>query len=246
MRAYFAEGFEDGSADHFYTRDHLGSVREVIASNGTTIGARLSYDPWGNLSESGPTLSDFAYTGHHVDRSTALSLAPERGYHAGLGRWLSTDPIGLRGGLNLYAYVDNDPVGFLDPTGNGPMDFLACLASGAGFSKCTGDEKERFGHGPLGDCKNCALPPPPPPPPGGGGPYRGDTEAAELACKQQAAHRLKECLKASYGKGAKAAMDCFVQYDSFLKKCREDAGLLRQCDMPAPFLPPSPVPLPVP
>ena len=118
LRSYFKEGFEENATtDKFYTRDHLGSVREVVASNGTTIGSRLSYDPWGKLTESGSVLSDFGFTGHHYDRPTGLSLAPARGYDAVLGRWLSRDPIGLRGGLNLYGYVDNDPLNAFDPTG---------------------------------------------------------------------------------------------------------------------------------
>jgi RHS repeat-associated protein len=41
-----------------------------------------------------------------------------RGYNASLGRWLNRDPIGEVGGLNLYAYVNNNPLDSSDPTGN--------------------------------------------------------------------------------------------------------------------------------
>ena len=47
VRNYFKQGFEAGTSDYFYTRDHLGSVRDVVGSDGTTIASRLSYDPWG-------------------------------------------------------------------------------------------------------------------------------------------------------------------------------------------------------
>jgi len=119
VRSYFGQGFEEsGPTKYFYTRDHLGSVREVVGSDGTTVASQLSYDPWGKSSESGSgALSDFTYTGHYYDRPTGLTLAPYRGYDPGLGRWLSRDLLGLAGGLNLYGYVDNDPANALDPLG---------------------------------------------------------------------------------------------------------------------------------
>lgn len=115
VRNYFDQGFEEGASDYFYTRDHLGSVREVVGSDGTTMASRLVYDPWGKVTEIGSgALSDFAFTGHHFDRPTGLSLTWWRGYDPFLGRWLSMDPIGLAGGSNLYVYVDNDPINFYD------------------------------------------------------------------------------------------------------------------------------------
>lgn len=93
-------------------------MREVVASDGATVASRVSYDPWGKSTESGSgALTDFAFTGHHLDRPTGLALAWYRGYEPNLGRWLSQDPIGLRGGLNLYGYVNNDPANFVDPWG---------------------------------------------------------------------------------------------------------------------------------
>jgi hypothetical protein len=48
LRSYFGNGFEEsGTTDYFYTRDHLGSVREVVGSDGTTIASRLLFSPWG-------------------------------------------------------------------------------------------------------------------------------------------------------------------------------------------------------
>ncbi|MBX3210756.1 MAG: hypothetical protein KF850_01850 [Labilithrix sp.] len=121
LRTYFGEGFEEsGTTDYFYTRDHLGSVREVVGSDGTTVASRLSYDPWGKITETGLSLTNFAFTGHHFDLPTGLSLTWYRGYDPNFGRWLSKDPLGLQGGLNLYGYVNNDPIDLMDPYGLQP------------------------------------------------------------------------------------------------------------------------------
>lgn len=94
VRSYFREGFEAVSSEHFYTRDHLGSVREVVANDGTTIAGRVIYDPWGQASETGSVLPDFGFTGHYLDRPTGLGLPQYRGYDPNLGRWVSEDPLG--------------------------------------------------------------------------------------------------------------------------------------------------------
>jgi RHS repeat-associated protein len=104
----FLEGLKSGPTKYFYTRDHLGSVREVAGSDGTTVASRLAYDPWGKVTESGSgALSDFTYTGHYYDRATGLALTWSRGFDPNLGRWLSRDPSGLDGGWNLYGYVES-------------------------------------------------------------------------------------------------------------------------------------------
>lgn len=170
-RNYFEQGFEEGTVDYFYTRDHLGSVREVVASDGSTVASRLSYDPWGNVTEGGTAQPDFGYTGHYVDRPSNLSLAQYRSYSSLFGRWVSRDPMGLAGGLNLYGYGNNYPIGFVDPSGYGPLDFAKCLFEGKGLGACIDEEKDRFDHGPAGDGSNGDWPSifPPVQPPGGPG-----------------------------------------------------------------------------
>lgn len=150
VRSYFGQGFEEGGDHYFYTQDHLGSVRDVLASDGTTVASRISYDPWGNKAESGAgALADFGFTGHYIDRASELILSLHRGYSASLGRWISRDPIGIAGGFNLYAYVLNDPVELVDPFG---------LDSGRSESKapeiCKKEDKKTR-------CPPCPPPPPP-------------------------------------------------------------------------------------
>jgi RHS repeat-associated protein len=85
------------------------------------VSSRVSYDPWGKPTESGTgALTDFGFTGHYLDRPSGLNLPLHRGYAPSIGRWLARDPIGIRGGFNLYGYVRNDPVELVDPLG---LDF---------------------------------------------------------------------------------------------------------------------------
>ena len=112
---------------YIYCRDHLGSIREVVKSNGSnhTLAVRYDYDPYGKrliqYQASGYTC-DFGYTGHITTPSlvvgqTELVLTHYRAYDPELNRWLSADPIGEAGGINLYAYVLGDPINGWDPSG---------------------------------------------------------------------------------------------------------------------------------
>jgi RHS repeat-associated protein len=105
----------------FYNRDHLGSVRELIDDNQNVV-ARYDYDLWGKrsaneISGSGARETDIGFTGLPLHQGTSLCFAPYRAYDPELGRWINRDPIGERGGLNLYSYVGNSPVTLVDPLG---------------------------------------------------------------------------------------------------------------------------------
>ncbi|HSH93313.1 MAG TPA: RHS repeat-associated core domain-containing protein [Roseimicrobium sp.] len=101
----------------FYTRDHLGSVRELTDSAGV-LRARYDYDPYGRTTKvSGDLNADFGYTGHYYHATSGLYLTFFRAYDPNTARWLSRDPIGEAGGINLYGYVENNPVNDIDPLG---------------------------------------------------------------------------------------------------------------------------------
>jgi len=113
----YPQGQFSGNRAYYYTRDHLGSIREMLKSNGTVV-ARYDYDPYGRRTKvSGNVDADFGFTGHYYDQPSELNLALYRAYDADLGRWLSHDPIGERGGINLYGYAENSPVIYVDPNG---------------------------------------------------------------------------------------------------------------------------------
>ena len=145
-RNYFASGFDEAGSDYFYTRDHLGSIREVVAADGTTVEAVYEYSPWGEVSKIAGTgaESDFLYTGHFHHNPSDLHLTLYRAYNPALGMWLSRDPIAENGGLNLYAYVGNNPIMRYDPLGlewyhDVAIGGLNALESGLSFAAGVGD-----------------------------------------------------------------------------------------------------------
>ncbi len=113
------------AVSRYYTRDHLGSVREVVADDGTLL-ARYDYKPYGErILIEGTYEAAKGFTGHDYLSEAGLVLTRYRGYDPLTGRWLSTDPIAEAGGLNLYGYVLGDPVNLVDPNGDHPVIVLA-------------------------------------------------------------------------------------------------------------------------
>ena len=104
----------------YYTRDHLGSIRELTDASGN-VRARYAYDPYGRRTKlSGDVDADFGFAGMFFSTEANLALTHYRAYDPELGRWLSRDPLPkaeLREGPNLYAYVGNRPIKRVDPEG---------------------------------------------------------------------------------------------------------------------------------
>jgi RHS repeat-associated protein len=116
----FGEGQYVGTTAYFYTRDHLGSIREMFTGGGTVV-ARYDYDPYGrSTTVLGTTPTDFNFTGLYRHSKSNLDLAVFRAYDPELGRWINRDPIAESGGINLYGYVRNNPATLLDILGLDP------------------------------------------------------------------------------------------------------------------------------
>jgi RHS repeat-associated protein len=124
LREFFPQGERHGgSTVYLYGRDHLGSVVQVWAAADGSLAAHYEYEPYGRRTvQKGSNLTPMGFTGHFTLQVGAnagedIVLAPYRAYDPELGRWISRDPIKEDGGVNLYAYVENNPVNFTDSTG---------------------------------------------------------------------------------------------------------------------------------
>ena len=109
----YAQG--SGATRRFYLTDALGSTRLMTNITGAVV-QRYDYDPYGNTSSTGSVANNYRYTGREQD-ANGLYYYRARYYSAAMGRFISEDPIGLAGGLNGYAYVEGDPISYIDPLG---------------------------------------------------------------------------------------------------------------------------------
>ncbi len=100
-------------------KDHLGSPRLVIDVATNTVIQEMSYDVWGNVTkDTSPGFQPFGFAGGLYDPDTKLVRFRARDYDSHIGRWTTKDPIQFRGGdSNLYGYVLNDSVNWIDSNG---------------------------------------------------------------------------------------------------------------------------------
>jgi RHS repeat-associated protein len=117
LNQYFDYGQTISGSHYLYSNDHLGSVREVTDSSGN-IQAQYSYDSYGRVTQlEGSLASAFQFAGFYSHTPSGLDLSLRRAYDARPGRWLSRDPSEEVGGVNLFSYVLNNPICFIDPSG---------------------------------------------------------------------------------------------------------------------------------
>jgi len=128
--------------------DHLGTPRVLSDSAGTAVWY-AAYDPFGgaqtveDLDGDGTAVAlNLRFPGQYFDAETGLHYNYFRYYDPQSGRYVTSDPIGLEGGLNTFLYVKGDPISFVDPRGlespigwrfPGNGSVIASLGAGGAF-----------------------------------------------------------------------------------------------------------------
>jgi RHS repeat-associated protein len=111
----------DSSATANFLTDALGSTL-ALTDGGVSTLASYTYEPFGNATMSGGSTSTYQYTGREND-GTGVYFNRARYYSLTLQRFVSEDPIGLSGGIDLYEYVDSNPISLVDPFGLSTLTF---------------------------------------------------------------------------------------------------------------------------
>jgi RHS repeat-associated protein len=104
----------------FTAFDGNGNVSALVDASNGTVAANYEYGPFGEvIRKTGPMAkaNPFRWSTEYQDDESDILMYPHRPYSASTGRWLSRDPIEESGGPNLYGFVGNSPINYVDPFG---------------------------------------------------------------------------------------------------------------------------------
>jgi RHS repeat-associated protein len=139
-----------GENVYYFHNDHLGTP-QVLTDDTGAVAWKAVYTPFGEAVPSIQTVENpFRFPGQYYDQETGLHYNYFRYYNPQTGRYITPDPIGLEGGVNLFAYVQNNPMNRVDPSGLWTISFGTTLMGAMGLGGW-GGTFFNFGHDPSSD-----------------------------------------------------------------------------------------------
>lgn len=222
----------EGYMDQYYPElfnvhtDHLNTPRKLTRSNASnTVVWRWDPDPFGVGMANGHLASgdhlyvfNLRYPGQHYDGETGLNYNYYRdGYDSSTGRYTQSDPIGLAGGINTYAYVGGNPVSRIDPQG---LDFTQSAAMAMNWYYGLGPDSLGFGPGssPVAEMMNAP----------------GVNAARKLYDKKNKNNCSDDCKNAQPVTNVKASFGLSGLFSAGLNPTRQFIGSYRVDIYPAP------------
>jgi len=114
---------------YFVHNDHLGTP-QVITDKNQQVVWKGHMTPFGEMEVEVEKFTNHRrFPGQWYDIESGLHYNYSRYYDPSVGRYIQSDPIGLRGGLNTYAYALGNPVRHSDPRGQEAINLALCLAA---------------------------------------------------------------------------------------------------------------------
>lgn len=211
---YYSQGEVRNGTALYYVKDQVGSIVGVMGPKGASLGSTL-YSAYGVVKLTSGTTADIGYAGMLYNTATGLYLTKYREYSPAVGRWLNRDPIGELGGINVYAYVVDDPTGLIDPNGEGAIqNFVQALGVAVGILNSPGpagqvpqapsapvSQGQAIGRQLPNPSKSPEAPPESPNPPAGAGPG-ADGASGGAAAEEAAAEEFEGGTATGIGGGA--------------------------------------------
>lgn len=105
-----------GGGLYYVSPDQLGAPSEITDNFGDLVWS-WDHDPFGNGTPAGTFTYNLRFPGQYFDQALGLHYNFLRDYDPAKGRYVESDPIGLAGGMNTYAYAGSNPASEFDPTG---------------------------------------------------------------------------------------------------------------------------------
>jgi RHS repeat-associated protein len=101
-----------------YIKDQVGTICKVYSDYKQQMVDSKTYDVFGNMvNQTGSSTGNLGFHSKYYDQESGLNYFYHRYYNPFNGSFINEDPIGLSGGLNMYGFISNDPMNFLDPFG---------------------------------------------------------------------------------------------------------------------------------
>jgi RHS repeat-associated protein len=144
---------------YYIDSDHLNTPRVITDASNRIVWQWENSDPFGdNLPQEDPGNTgnrlefNLRFPGQYFDKESGLHYNYYRTFDPGTGRYVESDPIGLRGGINTYAYVHGNPIRYFDPNGLKEVLIMKLRKSwmqlSIGHSMLGGDKQQNPGNTP--------------------------------------------------------------------------------------------------